>query len=88
MKIWADPNHESYGGKPTGKCFGCRKPVPRSSWGYWCHPCNVVRLTRLNDAMAGAARAIGDEETARALEGESRSESNRVKPGMESGHRS
>lgn len=68
MKPWADPKHESYTGKPTGRCLGCRAAVPRSAWGFWCHPCNVVRLTAINRAMAGAARSIGDEAMARRLE--------------------
>ncbi len=67
---WADPDHHSYHGTPTHRCLGCRKKVPRSAWGPWCHPCNVERMTRINKSMAQLARSIGDEESARELETE------------------
>lgn len=71
MKPWADPNHESYhksrkAGAHT--CLGCGCVCTYTAWGPWCHPCNVARMTRINKAMAGAARNIGDEKAARELE--------------------
>lgn len=69
MKPWANPDHESYHGKPLGLCFGCSAHIPRSAWGWWCHPCNVKRLTAINKAMAGAARSIGYSDLARDLSG-------------------
>lgn len=71
MKPWADPNHESYRvSRKRGKhtCLGCGQTCTYSAWGPWCHPCNVKRMTRINKAMAGAARNIGDEQLARELE--------------------
>ena len=68
MKPWADAEHYSYLGRQTGRCLGCGCKCSRSSWGWWCHPCNVERMTRLNKSMAELARSIGDEATARELE--------------------
>jgi hypothetical protein len=71
MKPWADPNHESYHHsrrKGRHHCLGCRKEVPYSAWGPWCHPCNVARMKNIDKGMAQLARSIGDEKTARELE--------------------
>ncbi len=76
VKPWADSNHPSYrvsvkrGGRGPHHCLGCRKPCTYSAWGPWCHPCNVVRMTRINKAMAGAARSIGNEAAAKELDGD------------------
>jgi hypothetical protein len=70
---WRDENHESYHkSRRPGRhhCLGCRKPVPYSAWGPWCHPCNVTRMRRINKGMAQLARSIGDEAQARELERE------------------
>lgn len=72
-KPWADPNHESYHrSRKPGKhtCLGCSTPCTYSAWGRWCHPCNVVRMRRINKCMAQLARSIGNEKSARELETE------------------
>jgi hypothetical protein len=68
MKPWADPQHRSYLGPKTERCLGCGEKCSKSAWGPWCHPCNVVRMARLNKSMARLARSIGNEAAARELE--------------------
>ncbi len=66
MKPWKDPSR--YAGPKRYRCLGCGNPCTNHHWGKWCMPCNVDRMTRINKAMAGAARSIGDETTALKLE--------------------
>lgn len=51
MLAYQNPEHPSYLGKPTAKCHGCKKAVPKSAWGEWCHPCNVARLDRISASL-------------------------------------
>lgn len=61
MLAYQNPEHPSYRGKPTEKCLGCRKAVPKSAWGPWCHPCNVERLDRISANLEDfAAKAAFD----------------------------
>ena len=71
MKLWADPNHDSYHhSRKRGRhhCLGCGVSCTYSAWGPWCHPCNVERMTRINASMADLARSIGDEDAALRLD--------------------
>ncbi len=56
---WKDANHWSYHGRPTHRCPGCRKRIPYSTWGAWCHPCNVRRMTRMDRTLAEINRGLG-----------------------------
>jgi len=54
MLAYQDPNHESYHkSRRPGRhhCLGCKKPVPYSAWGPWCHPCNVKRLDQISSFL-------------------------------------
>lgn len=53
MIAYQDPQHPSYHGKKTGKCFGCGVKCSRSAWGWWCHPCNVKRLDGISASLDG-----------------------------------
>lgn len=48
MIAYQDPNHASYHGPKTVKCYGCGCKCAKSAWGNWCHPCNVKRLDRIS----------------------------------------
>lgn len=68
MAPWRDP--KKYDGPKRHTCLGCGCACTKSPWGKWCFACNVQRMERINKAMAGAARSIGDEKSARELERE------------------
>ena len=68
MKPWADEKHPSYHGPKSKWCLGCDAPCSKSAWGTWCYPCNVKRMTGINEQMVKLARNIGDEAMARRLE--------------------
>lgn len=65
LKPYQDPMH--HGNSPlhlTGKlCIekGCDRPAGTAWSPYWCHPCNVVRLDRI-EAQLKAAIAHLDEQ--------------------------
>lgn len=68
-KTWRDADHPTYLGLALHECYGCGCRCTKTAWGPWCHPCNVERMTRINGTMIAAARSLGDERTARSLEG-------------------
>lgn len=51
MIAYQDPNHPSYHGPKTVKCYGCGSKCAKSAWGNWCHPCNVKRLDQISAAF-------------------------------------
>ncbi len=71
MKTWRDADHPTYLKQKRSTCYGCGCKCAKSAWGPWCHPCNVERMTRINKAMAGAARNIGEHDLADSLETDS-----------------
>lgn len=48
---YQDPEHPSYHGKKTVKCYGCGCKCAKSAWGPWCFPCNIKRLDRISASM-------------------------------------
>lgn len=53
MIAYQDPNHASYHGPKTVKCYGCGCKCAKSAWGNWCHPCNVKRLDQISGTLEG-----------------------------------
>lgn len=51
MLAYQNPEHPSYHGRKTVKCYGCGKACAKSAWGNWCHPCNVKRLDQISSAL-------------------------------------
>lgn len=61
LPAYADPNHP--GNSPehrTGKpCIDCGEPAG-TYWGpYWCQPCNVKRMERIDRSFADIAESFG-----------------------------
>ena len=55
MIAYQNPEHPSYKGRKTVKCYGCGVKCSKSAWGNWCHPCNVTRLDRISATLDGMA---------------------------------
>lgn len=58
MIAYQDPQHVSYHGPKTVKCYGCGEKCSKSAWGNWCHPCNVKRLDGISAALDGLAEKM------------------------------
>ena len=51
MKTWRDADHPTYLKAKRCTCYGCGVKCAKSAWGAWCHPCNVERMTRIDERM-------------------------------------
>ena len=51
MLAYQNPEHPSYLGRKTVKCYGCGTKCSKSAWGNWCHPCNVMRLDQISATL-------------------------------------
>lgn len=68
MIAYQNPEHPSYHGRKTVKCYGCGVKCSKSAWGNWCHPCNVKRMDQISATLEGmAARAKFDEAVRKAV---------------------
>lgn len=65
MIAYQDPQHPSYHGRKTVKCYGCGEKCAKSAWGNWCHPCNVKRLDQISAALDGMEQRIKFDEAVR-----------------------
>lgn len=50
---YANPDHPSYHGPKSVKCYGCKLPCAQSAWGPWCYACNAKRLDQIGGALDG-----------------------------------
>lgn len=53
MLAYQNPEHPSYHGPKTIKCYGCAVKCSKSAWGPWCFKCNVERMDRIGAALDG-----------------------------------
>lgn len=53
MLAYQNPEHPSYHGAKSVKCYGCGAKCSKSAWGNWCHPCNVKRLDGISASLNG-----------------------------------
>lgn len=68
MLAYQNPQHPSYLGRKTVKCYGCGEKCAKSAWGNWCHPCNVKRMDQISAALDGMEqRAKFDEAVRKAV---------------------
>lgn len=68
MLAYQNPEHPSYLGPKSAKCYGCGQQCAKSAWGPWCHACNVKRLDQISSTLDGMIeRAKFDEAVRKAV---------------------